>query len=657
MSRALLAVLVAVLAGACAAPDPAGQPADATVTEQVRRVGSILDYIAADYAVAVEDGRIVNQLEYDEQLVFLDDVARLAAELPPTGADLDLAGAIAAIRAQVEARAPPGDVAEAARALRKQVMDGYGVVVAPSATPSLEQGRELYAVQCASCHAADGAADTPIAGELDPAPPSFLDPDTMAGLSPVRAFNAITDGVEGTAMASSAFLSPSERWSLAFFVFTLRHDAGAIDRGRESFRRAGQAVAPTPTRLANLRDEEIAARLQTAGLSAEQSADALAYVRAEATFERSGAPMDTSRQHLAAAVEAYRGGDASGARRSAGAAYLDGFEPHEASLSAVDADLVINLEQQFLALREAIGGGVPTAEVEQRALRIGTVLDSADEILAGETGNRVAFVSSLAILLREGLEGALLILLLLGIARRSGAAEADTRAVHAGWLAAVGLGVVTWFVSGRLLAHIGGVSRELIEGVVALIAAGVLLAVSHFVLARLDAARRVAALKDKLAAAASSPRRRLILASLGFVAVYREAFETVLFLRAIMLDAATSGWAVAAGAGAGIVILIAVVFAMAKLGKRLRPAPLLTALGLLLCVLAVALAGSGVRALQEAGVVGITPIAGPRLDWIGLYPTAQTVMAQVVVLAAFLVLAGWALLRSRAAAQAARAPA
>ena len=41
-------------------------------------------------------------------------------------------------------------------------------------------------------------------------------------------------------------------------------------------------------------------------------------------------------------------------------------------------------------------------------------------------------------------------------------------------------------------------------------------------------ARRVAALKERLARAASSPRRRLVLASLAFVAVYREAFETVL---------------------------------------------------------------------------------------------------------------------------------
>lgn len=652
MSRALVLVLFAAFTGGCTARAPAGGPADATVAEQVRRLGSILDYVAADYPAAVADGQVVNQLEYDEQLVFLDDAARMAAELPAADDAPDIAAAIAAIRAQVARKAAPEAVAEAARALRTQVMDGYGVVVAPAATPSLEQGRQLYAVHCASCHGADGAADTPVARALDPAPRSFLDDEVMAGLSPVRAFNAITDGIEDTGMTSFGALAPSQRWSLAFFVFTMRHDPTAIERGRVAYQRASSAVAATATRLGNLRDEEITAALGAAGLDAGEAADALAYLRAEAVFERSGAPMDTSRQHLAATIEAYRSGDAVGARRSAAAAYLDGFEPHEAALAAVNADLVVDLEEQFLALREAIGSGAPAGEVEQRALRIGTILDTADEILAGETGNRVAFASALAILLREGLEGALLILLLLGIARRSGAAAADTRAVHAGWIGALALGVVTWFVSGSLLAQLGGARRELIEGVVALLAAGVLLAVSHFVLARLDAARRVAALREKLAAATSTPRRRLVLASLGFVAVYREAFETVLFLRAIMLDAATSGWAVAAGAAAGVAILIAVVFAMAVLGKRLRPAPLLTALGLLLCVLAVALAGSGVRALQEAGVVDITPIAGPRLDWLGVYPTAETAIAQLAVLGAFLALAGWAFVKSRAPAPA-----
>ena len=50
----------------------------------------------------------------------------------------------------------------------------------------------------------------------------------------------------------------------------------------------------------------------------------------------------------------------------------------------------------------------------------------------------------------------------------------------------------------------------------------------------------------------------------------------------------------------------------------------------MLCLLAIVFAGKGVRALQEAGVVSITPMLAPRLDWLGMFPTVQTVAAQAL---------------------------
>src|SRR5262249_13011070 len=97
--------------------------------------------------------------------------------------------------------------------------------------------------------------------------------------------------------------------------------------------------------------------------------------------------------------------------------------------------------------------------------------------------------------------------------------------------------------------------------------------------------------------------------------------------------------AVVAGAGAGALILIAVVAALLKLGKRLKPGPLLAVMGTLLCVLAVILTGKGIRSLQETGIVGIHPLDLPRIEWIGLFPTVEGVLAQVFVLAAFAAIA------------------
>src|SRR5262249_13362900 len=154
-----------------------------------------------------------------------------------------------------------------------------------------------------------------------------------------------------------------------------------------------------------------------------------------------------------------------------------------------------------------------------------------------------------------------LIMLLLGLARRAAAEEQaarDTRAVHAGWLGAVAVGAITWFASGPLVA-LGGARRELIEGIVGLVAAAGLLLTGHFGPARLDARHRVEAIKRRLVAAPSGARRRLALAGLAFVAVYREAFEVVLFLRAIALESGASGAGVLGGVAAGGLLLVGVV--------------------------------------------------------------------------------------------------
>ncbi|HET6612292.1 MAG TPA: FTR1 family protein [Kofleriaceae bacterium] len=641
---------------ACEAPPVATAPQDPGTADKVRRLAAIFDYVAADYPGAVKDGRVLSAAEYAEQLSFVDDAAALAHNLGagPVKPD-DLFARIAQVGAAVKEKAPPKKVAALSRDLGRDVLAAYGVVLAPASPPSFARGEVLFRDNCAQCHGETGAGDGRRAPELSPPPRSFHDPEVMAGMTPARAFSALTDGVADTAMASFGLLSPSDRWNLAFYVHTLRYSPAAATHGHKVYRDAGAPVPATASFLAGHSDAQLTAALGQAHINPDDLADVRAYLRRVAAYAAEGAPMDRARALIGQAVAATREDDSAAARRAAGAAYLDGFEPHEASLRAIDSDLVLRAEAEFLALREAIAGGAPASDIEQRALMLGTVLDDADAALSGNGGGAVvAFSTSLAVILREGIEGALLILLLLGLARRSGASDSDTRAIHGGWVAAIGAGAVTWVVAGWLIAIIGGVQRELIEGVISVLAAVVLLTVSHFVLARLDAERRVTSLKDRLARAGSSGRRRLVLAGLAFVAVYREAFEAVLFLRAIMLDADASGAAIALGAAVAVVLLIALVFAMTKLGKRLRPGPMLTGLGTILCALAVILAGKGVRALQEAGTVAIRPITGPRIDILGVFPTLETLLAQAAVLLAFVALTGWALARGRARAARAR---
>src|SRR5439155_14145987 len=146
----------------------------------------------------------------------------------------------------------------------------------------------------------------------------------------------------------------------------------------------------------------------------------------------------------------------------------------------------------------------------------------------------------------------LLIAALLAFVRKSGRGE-EARWVHVGWLASVPAGVVTWFLVGAALA---GARRELTEGVLTLVAAAMLLFVSHFVLGKLESRKWLKFLEKRTVAAAKTTVH-WPLASMAFIAAYREALEIVLFFRALLLGAPGRALAVAGGAATGVVGLSA----------------------------------------------------------------------------------------------------
>jgi len=106
-------------------------------------------------------------------------------------------------------------------------------------------------------------------------------------------------------------------------------------------------------------------------------------------------------------------------------------------------------------------------------------------------------------------------------------------------------------------------------------------------------------------------------------------FETVLFYAALWTPG--NGLYLLAGLGVGIVILSGIAWMMLRTSTRLPIGRFFAISAALVAVLAVVLIGKGVAALQEAGLLDITPIAGPSIDLLGIYPSLQTVMAQMIV--------------------------
>ncbi|HWE30924.1 MAG TPA: FTR1 family protein, partial [Polyangia bacterium] len=538
----------------------AGGPAHAQTATPLERLASLTDYVAADYAGAVRDGKILAASEYDEQRGLIAEARTLATSLSPSpgheAARDALDADVRTLVRDVDAKAPEATVAADCRAVHKRLIDDYGLVLTPLAPPSEARAVTIFKSTCAQCHGEDGRAETDKAKTLNPRPVSFLDGERMSRIAPALAFHALTFGIANTGMASFETLPASDRWSLAFYVVSLRHRGRDVARGERAFADAHAALAPTASRLAGLTDAQLEGVLSS--LPPDARADAIAWLRVRASFAPAPGGTFADARRLLAAVAA-SAGDRARAKELAVAAYLEGVEPHEASLRARDAAATQRIEEAFLQLRRTIAAGasIDADAVRRDVARATMLLDGAEE--HARRDKSVPFFAALAIALREGFEIALLISALLAFVRKSGHPESAPY-VHYGWLLALPAGAATWFAVG---AALGGARRELTEGVLTLVAAAMLLFVSHFVLGKLESRKWLKFLERKTKASSTRPWPLLTVA---FIATYREAVEIVLFFRALALDSPGRATAIAAGVATGGAILGALVFGMQQLG-------------------------------------------------------------------------------------------
>jgi high-affinity iron transporter len=207
-------------------------------------------------------------------------------------------------------------------------------------------------------------------------------------------------------------------------------------------------------------------------------------------------------------------------------------------------------------------------------------------------------VSSFLVLLREGVEAALIVAIVMSCLHRR-AAGRGRGFVWAG----VGLGVLAslataaffhWVVGG-----FSGRTEEIFEGVLMLAACGVLL---YMVVWTAKAARDIkGALTDRVDAALASGQL-WSLALLVFFATWREGAETVLFLAALS-DSDGLGWLL--GAVLGLLAAVAIALAYYRAAGRLNLRRFFQATAILLILMAAGLGAHGVHELQEAGVIPV----------------------------------------------------
>ena len=202
------------------------------------------------------------------------------------------------------------------------------------------------------------------------------------------------------------------------------------------------------------------------------------------------------------------------------------------------------------------------------------------------------------ITLREGLEAALIVAIVMAYLRQLGRVE-EFRWVAAGVLGGVFVSLVAGSAVYVAVGELEGKAEQLTEGIIALVAVAVLTWMIFWI--RRQARSIGGELRGQVDQALAGGTV-FGLAAIVFVGVVREGLETALFLLAVIFDSGAGSTAI--GAFAGLAVAIILGYGLYRGGQQINVRLFFKVTGGLIIIVAAGLLSKGVHELQEAGVIG-----------------------------------------------------
>lgn len=207
--------------------------------------------------------------------------------------------------------------------------------------------------------------------------------------------------------------------------------------------------------------------------------------------------------------------------------------------------------------------------------------------------------SAFLLMLREGVEGALVVAILLAYLRRIDRRR-DFRWVWAGTLSAVGISLLAGVGAFMLLGGLEGRAEEIMEGTVALVAAGVL---TWMIFWMAKQARLIRSRLEEKVDAALEAGSLFGLAGIAFVAVLREGIESALFLISTSVGSDSSAPRVLGGL-AGVSAAIGICYLVYRGSQRVNLRVFFRTTGILIILFAAGLLAKGIHEFQEVALIG-----------------------------------------------------
>lgn len=352
--------------------------------------------------------------------------------------------------------------------------------------------------------------------------------------------------------------------------------------------------------------------------------------------------IDLTLDRVETAVAAGQYGAAEQARLEAYAFFEFGPEqrllPFDPNLAADIEGLIWFGAQDTAGLANLIAQKAPIARVKESRLVLDEALDDAQATL-GDGASEATVVTNAAVLVfREGLEAVLILAALTASLR--GASSRRKRPIFIGAIFGLIASAITWVIATFVLEQFSQYGEKL-EAIVGIIAIGVLLLVMNWFFHKVYWTSWIAgfnAKKRELIKEEDAGLRQgfwsasvLGFGMLGLTSVYREGFETVLFVQSLQLSAGTA--TVLKGVGLGLLLVGLVALVTFKLQTKLPYKRMLWVTGILLGVILTIMVGQTARTFQGIGWLPIHPI---DLDipywagtWLGIFPSWETMIAQL----------------------------
>ena len=358
----LLSLLILLLAGSA----HLALSAEVAPSIGIKKIVMMLNIVSKEYQEGVSEGKVVNETEYQESMVFLEQVfnrVKSIAEAIDSEAEKKISAQLSFLIQEVKDKKAPAEIRKLAGAIQSDLQNIFKVeiFITPNEPVSLAEGKKIYDANCKVCHGLSGNGDGPLALQLNPKPAVLSNPKITSDdvTKPYDNFQIISVGVGGTSMLGWAeTMSEMDIWNVTYYI--------------RSFSNKNMKLPETP----------VSSAADTTG-SAEKKLDVIfADIRNLLDLSLSSAKAKNGKKGADLAMDSYLI-----------------YENLEAGLKAKHKNLALRLESSFGEFQSKVRSDAPLAQVEAVYNSIQKDLVEAEELLKKKIGFTGLFTQSISIII------------------------------------------------------------------------------------------------------------------------------------------------------------------------------------------------------------------------------------------------------------------